>query len=96
MSVFICKCVDNLFNPYDYNNLKIKKKLLKQHNSKENAWICINDIVYSIRKDDLELLKLFENFYGKIINNFFKQFDVKNQILIFEKLKKRKIGILVE
>ena len=49
MSKLICSCVDELFNKYDYNNIPIKKYLLKQHNNKENAWITIDKTVYSIR-----------------------------------------------
>ena len=100
MSKIICTCVDNLFNSYDYNNIPIKKNLLKNHNNKENAWISIDKNVYSIRKDDILLLELFKNFYGKDIKEFilnnqiFK--DLKEKILILDKLNKRKIGFLID
>lgn len=100
MSRFICKCVDDMFHTYDYNNILLKNNLLKNHNNKENAWISIDKEVYSIRKDDILLLELFKNYYGKnvkdyiLTNNYFS--DIKKRILILEKLKKRKIGNLVD
>ena len=100
MSRFICKCVDDMFHTYDYNNILLKHNLLKNHNNKENAWISIDKEVYSIRKDDILLLELFKNYYGKnvkdyiLTNNYFS--DIKKRILILEKLKKRKIGNLVD
>lgn len=101
MSKLICACVDDLFKSYDYNNLPIKKSILKNHTNKDNAWISINNIVYSIRKDDDFLLNLFKNYYGKKIsdkifqkNNIF--LNIKEKILFFEKLNKRKIGYLVD
>jgi hypothetical protein len=95
----ICNnCVEDIFKNYDYNNIPIKNDLLKYHNTKENAWISIDDIVYSIRKDDNLLLDIFKNFYGKnvknfiLTNNLFK--NIKERILLLEKLKERKIGFL--
>ena len=98
MSKLLCSCVDELFNKYDYNNIPIKSYLLKKHNNKENAWISINNNVYSIQQDDIILLELFKDYYGKDVKNFilssilFK--DMKKRILILEKLKDRKIGYL--
>jgi hypothetical protein len=98
MSKLLCSCVDELFNKYDYNNIPIKSYLLKKHNNKENAWITIDKNVYSIRKDDTLLLDIFKNFYGKNIKKFIltdKIFNnMKNRIIILEKLKYRKIGYL--
>ena len=95
----ICNnCVEDRFKNYDYNNIPIKNDVLKYHNTKENAWISIDDIVYSIRKDDNLLLDIFKNFYGKnvknfiLTNNLFK--NIKERILLLEKLKERKIGFL--
>jgi hypothetical protein len=100
MSKLICSCVDELFNKYDYNNIPIKKYLLKQHNNKENAWITIDKTVYSIRKDDNLLLELFKNYYGKDVKNFIndnKLFPaLKEKVQILDKLKNRKIGFLIE
>ena len=98
MSIIIC--VDTIFKGYDYNNIPIKIKLFKIHNKKDNAWISIDNIVYSISKNDNELLNIFKNFYGNDVKNFiltdeiFK--DIKKRILILEKLKKRKIGFLLD
>jgi hypothetical protein len=95
----IIRCVDSIFKSYDYNNIPIKIKLFKIHNKRDNAWISIDNNVYSISKNDNELLSIFENFYGLdvkdfILNNeYFK--NVKKRILILEKLKKRKIGFLL-
>ena len=101
MSKFVCKCVDDIFHTYDYNNIQLKENLLKNHNNKENAWIAINKTVYSIRKDDIFLLDFFKNYYGKSITDiiFFKDnlfSNLKDKILFFEKLKERKIGFLSE
>jgi hypothetical protein len=100
MSKFICNCVDDLFKSYDYNNIPIKNNLLKNHNKRDNAWIAINKTVYSIRKDDNELLNLFKDYYGKNINNIFFDnilfINLKNKIIFLEKLKNRKIGYLID
>ena len=100
MSKVFFACVDNIFKSYDYNNIPIKNAILKKHNKRDNAWISLNKNVYSIRKDDEELLKLFYNFYGKNVNDFFYNnnfiISIKEKIIILEKLKKRKIGILID
>lgn len=105
MSKFICHCVDDLFKSYDYNNIPIKNNLLKNHNTKDNAWISINKTVYSIRKDDQELLNIFKNYYGNNIDDFFFNNllfnnllfnNLKKKILFLEKLKNRKIGYLID
>ena len=97
----ICNnCVEDIFKNYDYNNIPIKQDLLKYHNTRENAWISIDNIVYSIRKDDDSLLEIFQDYYGKNVKNFiltnicFK--NVKDRILLLEKLKERKIGFLLQ
>jgi hypothetical protein len=98
MSKLICTCVDTIFKNYDYNNIPIKKNLLKNHNQKDNAWICIDKNVYSIRKDDILLLDIFKNFYGKNVKDFILKDELfnnlKSRIVILEKLKYRKIGYL--
>ena len=99
MSQFVCKCVDDIFINYDYNNIPIKNDILKNHNNKENAWVAIDNIVYSIRKDDYLLLDIFENLYGQNVKNFIINnpiFNNKKKILLLEKLKERKIGFLIE
>ena len=100
MSIIIFSCVDNIFKNYDYNNINIKDSLLKKHNTNDNAWITIDKNVYSIRKDDYLLLELFKNYYGKSVKNFILKDDffknIKNRILILEKLKKRIIGKLID
>jgi hypothetical protein len=97
-SIFLC--IDNIFKNYDYNNIPIKKNILKIHNKEDNAWIAIDRNIYSIRKDDKVLLKIFKNFYGKNVKDFIlkdKIFnDMRFKISILEKLKERKIGYLIE
>jgi hypothetical protein len=92
-------CVDTIFKGYDFNNIPIKKENLKVHNKEDNAWIAIDKNIYSLRKDDKILLKLFKDFYGKNVKNFILNDnifnDIKFKILILERLKKRKIGYLV-
>jgi hypothetical protein len=93
-------CIDTIFKGSDYNNIPIKKNLLKIHNEKDNAWISIDDNIYSIRKDDKILLKLFKNFYGKDVKNYILHDtifnNIKFKIIILDKLKKRKIGHLIK
>jgi hypothetical protein len=99
MSNFVVSCVNNIFKGYDYNNLPIKYKLLKDHNTQENAWIAIDKTVYSIRKDDILLLDIFKDYYGKNVKDYLMNdlfFNLKKKILIMEKLKNRKIGYLVD
>ena len=92
-------CIDDIFKGYDFNNVPIKKHILKLHNDKDNAWIAIDNNIYSIRKDDIILLDIFKEFYGKNVKNYilndniFK--DIKFRINILEKLKNRKIGYLI-
>ena len=88
-------CIQNIFKDSDYNNNIIKKNIFYKHNKKDNAWIKIDNIVYSIRQDDEYLLELFKDFYGndvkQLINN---NMDLKQKIIIMELLKNRKIGII--
>jgi cytochrome b involved in lipid metabolism len=100
MNRVVCSCVDQLFNNYDYNNIPIKRYLLKNHCTSENAWIIIKKNVYSIQKDDFELLELFKNYYGKdvtdIITNNYLFKNIKEKIIFLEKINKRKIGFLID
>jgi hypothetical protein len=90
-------CIQNIFKDADYNNNIIKKNIFLKHNTKENAWVKIDNNVYSIRQDDNFLLDLFKDFYGKdvkdLINN---NTDLKQKIIILELLKKRQIGIMIK
>ncbi len=92
-------CIDNIFKNYDYNNIPIKNNILKHHDKEDNAWISIDEAVYSIRKDDLKLLEIFKHLYGKNVKEFILNdimfTNVKQRILLLEKLKERKIGYLV-
>jgi hypothetical protein len=100
MSKLLCSCVDDMFSKYDYNNIPIKRYLLKEHSNKDNAWITLDNNVYSIRKDDIFLLELFKNYYGKDIKKFISDNNsfplLKEKVLILDKLKNRKIGFLAE
>jgi len=93
------RCVNNLFQNYDYNNLRINNNTIENHNTPDNAWITIDKTVFSIRKDDSLLLEVFKNYYGKDVKEFilndeiFK--NIKNKVLILQKLKQRKIGTTI-
>jgi len=94
-----CTCVNDIFKKYDYNNIPIRQKLLKYHDTRENAWIAIGESIYSIQKDDILLLDIFQNLYGTDVKNFIMNnsaFNNKNRIVLLEKLKPRKIGFLLE
>jgi hypothetical protein len=98
MSKLLCKCVEDIFEKYDYNNIPIKYNIFALHNNKENAWISIDKDVYSIRQDDYYLLNLFKEYYGQNVKLFLTQ-NIKNprdKILILDKLKDRKIGNLID
>lgn len=87
-------CLNNLFNKEDFKS-NIKKKDIKKHINKENAWIILNTNVYSLKNSDIKLLELFKDYYGKDIKNYLLEtFDNKNRILILDQLNKRKIGII--
>jgi len=87
-------CISNLFNNEDFKS-NIKKKDIIKHNSEENAWITLNNNVYSIKNDDLYLLEIFKEYYGKDVKNYLlENFDNKNRILIISQLNKRKIGFI--
>jgi hypothetical protein len=97
---FLITCIDNIFNGCDYNNLPIKKNMLELHNKKDNAWIAIDNNIYSIRKDDKILLSIFKNFYGKNVKEYIHNdkifHNIRFKVLILEKLQKRKIGHLID
>ena len=88
------KCVNDIFQKEDFKNI-IKKKDIKYHNNIDNAWITLNDNVYSIKNNDDNLLNIFKNYYGKDVKKYLlENFDNKERILLLEKLNKRKIGII--
>ena len=85
-------CVNSIFKNYDYHNNLIKESILNNHNDKDNAWIAIDNNVYSIRKDDILLLDIFKGLYGKNVKDFILKIDIKRRILILNRLKDRQIG----
>ncbi len=88
------KCINDIFQNEDLKNI-IKSTDIKNHNNIENAWITLNNNVYSIKNNDDNLLNIFKDFYGKDIKKYLlENFDNKERILLLEKLKKRKIGII--
>ena len=92
-----CSCINTMFHKYDYNNIPIDLSIFKNHNNRDNAWISIDDNVYSIQKDDSLLLDIFKDLYGRNVKNFLMNnsiFDNKSRIVILEKLKDRKIGYI--
>ena len=97
MSIIQCKCINNLFENYDYHNKYITNNIFKLHNNIDNAWIKIDKVVYSLPKKDNELLNIFKNYYSDDVKNYIlksETFTNKERILLLEKLKKRRIGIL--
>lgn len=84
-------CIQELFKEEDY-----KKNIMnKDHNFNESPWIFIDKDIYSIKNDDVELLHIFKDYYGKDIKEFLIQhFSNQKRIEIIDKLKKRKIGSL--
>ena len=90
---FIISCINELFNNNDYNKIIINMKKINKHNDDDSAWVIINKNVYSISKNDTELLILFKNYYGKDATDYIKNnLSNKNIILLFDKLKHRIIG----
>ena len=88
------KCINDIFQNEDLKNI-IKSTDIKNHNNIENAWITLNNNVYSIKNNDDNLSNIFKDFYGKDIKKYLlENFDNKERILLLEKLKKRKIGII--
>jgi cytochrome b involved in lipid metabolism len=87
-------CIQNIFKESDYNTNIIKKQEFYKHSTKENAWIKINKIVYSIRQDDNELLELFKDYYGKDVKEYINTFELKQKITVLNMLEKRIIGKL--
>ena len=98
MSKLLCKCVEDIFEKYDYNNIPIKYNIFILHNNKENAWISIDNEVYSIRKDDYFLLDIFKEYYGKNVKSYLQNIikNPRDKILLLDKLKDRKIGNLID
>ena len=87
-------CLNNLFNKEDFKS-NIKKEDIKKHKNKENAWIILNNNVYSLKISDNKLLELFKDYYGKDIKNYLlEKFNNKDRILILNQLNKREIGII--
>lgn len=89
------KCIDVIFEGGDYHKKKINQTTLNKHNQRDNAWIAIGKTVYSIQKNDIFLLDIFKNYYGKDVKIWMEKNLTKNlQDEILDKLKERIIGIL--
>ena len=86
-------CVPFLFQESDYHVPVLSIKECAKHNHCNNAWIIIQGIVYSLQKDDEELLTFFNDHYGQDVSFYVKKImNNKEIILLMEKLKSRKIG----
>ena len=86
-------CVPFLFQESDYHIPILSQKECAKHNQRNNAWIIVQNYVYSLQKDDEELLELFQNYYGKDVTSYLKEKKTNKEIiLLLEKLKSRKIG----
>jgi hypothetical protein len=90
---FIISCINELFDNNDYTKNIMNIKKIVNHNHYDNAWIIINNNVYSISKTDTKLLYLFKNYYGKDATEYIKNnISNKDKILLFDLLKHRIIG----
>jgi cytochrome b involved in lipid metabolism len=84
-----------MFKNDDYNKLIINKNTIKSHKSNDNAWIIINHNVYSLHKNDIELLNTFKNYYGTDATKYMKNtFNNNEKIFIMKKLETRIIGYI--
>lgn len=87
-------CTNNLFKDEDYKST-ITKNDINNHSNNESPWIILNNVVYSLKNNDNELLQLFNNYYGKDIKDFLlTNFNNKQRILLLKQLHKRKIGTI--
>lgn len=85
-------CMNNLFTNEDFKS-NIKLKDIKKHNTIDNAWVILNNSVYSLKNNDFKLLELFKDYYTKDIKHYLlENFNNKDRILIISELNKRKIG----
>lgn len=88
----LSQCMNDLFTGEDFKS-KLDKKDISFHNNKENAWITIDNNVYSLKNDDLKLLEIFKDYYGKDVKEFLlNNFENKERILLLNSINKRKIG----
>ena len=87
MSKFICKCVDDIFHTYDYNNILLKENLLKIHNNKEQCRILRRTITQISNNPKIKLALIYLRIKTQAIPckihsakaNFYKN---KSQIVI--------------
>ena len=87
-------CIHNIFNKEDLK-IPFNKENINNHNNSESPWIILNNIVYSIKNDDNELLTIFKDYYGKDVKKYLlENFNNKDRILLLNKLNNRKIGII--
>lgn len=90
----ITSCFNNLFQEADFKN-KINFKNIKKHSTEENAWIILNNNIYSLKNNDKYLLFLFKDYYGKDVTYYVKNnFTNKDIIKIIDRLKIRQIGVV--
>ena len=88
------QCLNDLFKNDDLKS-KMNIKEIKIHNNKENAWITLNNKVYSLKNNDFYLLEIFKEYYGSDVKDYLiNNFNNKERILIINELKKRIIGKL--
>ncbi len=93
MSFWGIQC-NGLFQSADFHNSVISMNVFKEHNTEENPWISFDKRVFSIQKDDIYLLEIFKDYYGKDVKKVIKGFSKEKQQEIFEKLRDRYIGQL--
>tara|TARA_Y200000002_G_C22556019_1_gene610358 strand:- start:260 stop:544 length:285 start_codon:yes stop_codon:yes gene_type:complete len=88
------QCLNDLFKNDDLKS-KMNINEIKIHNNKENAWITLNNKVYSLKNNDFYLLEIFKEYYGSDVKDYLiNNFNNKERILIINELKKRIIGKL--
>jgi hypothetical protein len=83
-----------MFENEDYKSKHIHAPMLEEHNTADNAWVCIDDVVYSIQKEDNGLLYFFKDYYGKDVKQYVCRQEKRLQSAIMKQLRNRKIGVL--
>ncbi len=89
-------CSNTLFKSTDFNDNLITYDKFKEHDNIDNAWILINNKVYSIQKNDDFLLNLFSKYYAKDASNFLKSLKDDEKNIVLNKLNDRFIGKIKE
>jgi cytochrome b involved in lipid metabolism len=83
-----------MFENEDYKSKYIQASMIEEHNTADNAWISIDEVVYSIQKEDMNLLSFFKDYYGKDVKMYLSMHGKKIYYDIMKQLRNRKIGVI--